>query len=400
MSLVDELYKRLDEKEDQMIEIRRHFHENPEVSFEEKETAQYIADFYKDLDCEVRTNVGNGYGLVVTIDTGKEGKTLALRADFDALPLTEDTGLDFSSKKEGAMHACGHDAHTAYLMVLAQTLIEMKDQLSGKFVIIHQNAEEVAPGGAKSMIEDGALDGVDNIIALHVMTNMPTGGVFYHEGNAHTGRSNFKVTLHGKGGHASSPHQANDTIVAASYFVTEIQSVVSRRLNPFDVGSITIGNFDAAGANNAIQGEVTLGGDVRAMSQEVRDIIEHEVKAKLEGIKNSFAITYDLHYENDYPVAYNDPKVTEFAVKAIKDHPFDQLTEGVDTQQPQPPSDDIAYFLQKVPGVYLWVGAAPKDGEAYPHHHPKFVMDEDAMLIAAKSVAAFIGEYVENNGVE
>lgn len=191
MSFLEKLDQCLNEKEERMIALRRHFHEYPELSFKEKETSQYIADFYKDLDCEVKTQVGNGYGLTVTIASGRPGKTLALRADFDALPIQEEVDVPFKSKHDGVMHACGHDGHTAYMMILAETLIELREEWSGKVVILHQNAEEVTPGGAKSMIADGALDGVDAVIGAHVMSNMPVGTVSYCPGNCQTGRSNL-----------------------------------------------------------------------------------------------------------------------------------------------------------------------------------------------------------------
>lgn len=269
----EKLFQKLDEKRDRMIEIRRYLHEHPELSFQEENTAKYIADFYKEMDCDVRTHVG-GNGVVVTIDTGKPGKTLAIRADFDALPITEETGLAFASKNPGVMHACGHDGHTAYMLILGETLIEMKQELTGKIVILHQHAEETPPGGAIQMIQDGALDGVDNVLGIHVMSTMKTGEVFYREGAIQTGRSYFKLKVQGQGGHGSSPHLANDAIVAASEFVVAVQTVISRRLNPFDVGSITIGSFDGKGSFNVIKDAVELEGDVRSMSEEARNIIQ------------------------------------------------------------------------------------------------------------------------------
>ncbi|KAA9217523.1 MULTISPECIES: amidohydrolase [Aerococcus] len=399
--LLDTLYEKLEEKNDRMIEIRRELHEHAEKSFEEEWTSDYIADFYKDLDCQVERNVGNGYGIVVTIDSGKEGKTVALRADFDALPIKEDTGLDFASKTD-AMHACGHDGHTAYLLILAETFIELKDLWQGKIVILHQNAEEEGPGGAKSMVEAGCLDGVDNVFGMHVMSNMPVGGIYYKEGNAQTGRDNFFLTIKGEGGHASSPHTSNDAIVAGAYFVTQVQSIVSRRLNPFDVGSITIGNFDAAGAANAINGQVKISGDVRSMSPEVGETIEKEIKAKVKGLEASFGVTVELEYLKGYPVLYNDPEVTEFAVKALEDNKYPELKK-VEATQPQPPSEDFAFYAKEVPSAFLWVGCASDDQDAhpaYPHHHPKFFMDEGALIVAAKGMATIVSSYIENDGIK
>lgn len=180
--LLKEIFDEIDKRQDEMVKHRRHLHENPELSFEEVETAAYVADFYKGKDVEVTENMG-GEGLRVVIDTKKPGKTIALRADFDALPIHEETGLPFASRHDGVMHACGHDAHTAYLMVLADILNEKKDNLRGKIVIIHQHAEEAPPGGAKQMIEAGVLEGVDNVFGIHVMSSMPLGTVHYHKGN-------------------------------------------------------------------------------------------------------------------------------------------------------------------------------------------------------------------------
>ena len=171
----NQLMEMLESRKEEMIEIRRYLHENPELSFKEEKTAQYIADFYKGKDVEIQTNVGNGYGIIVTIKGGKPGKTIGLRADFDALPIVEETDVPFKSKNEGVMHACGHDAHTAYLLVLADCLIQLKSEIPGTIKIIHQHAEEVPPGGAKSIVESGVLDDLDAVYGIHVFPTYPTG---------------------------------------------------------------------------------------------------------------------------------------------------------------------------------------------------------------------------------
>lgn len=395
-TILETLFTKLDEKKDRMIEIRRYLHENPELSFQEEETAKYIASFYEGKDVDIRTGVGQGQGangIVVTIDTGNPGKTIAIRADFDALPITEETDVPFKSKKDGVMHACGHDGHTAYMLILGETLIEMKDQLKGKIVILHQHAEEKTPGGAIGMIADGALDGVDNVFGIHVMSQMETGMVYTRPGNIQTGRAYFKAKIQGVGGHGSSPHLANDAIVAASYFVVAVQSIVSRRLNPFDVGSITIGNFEGEGSFNVIKDSVIIEGDVRAMSEEVREIIEKEMKAKLDGIAAMFNVGVELHYENDYPVLYNDPEMTELVINAIQTADFPEL-KAVEICEPQAPSEDFAHYAAKVPSCFLYVGAAIEGETAYPHHHPKFKINEDALTVAAKSMASIVVDYL------
>lgn len=395
VSVKEELLKRLEEKSDRMIEIRRYLHAHPELSFKEDKTAKYIQDFYKEKECDVRANVG-GNGVVVTIDSGKPGKTIGIRADFDALPITEETDLPFASQNPGVMHACGHDGHTAYMLILGETLIEMKDKLEGKVVILHQHAEEVPPGGAISMIADGALDGVDNVFGIHVMSEMESGKIFYRPGNVQTGRSYFKVTINGVGGHGSSPHKAKDAIVAASHFVVALQSVVSRALSPFDVGSITIGNFDGKGSFNVIKDSVTIEGDVRTMSPETREIVETELRTFTEGLEKSYGVKSIFEYSNDYPVLYNDPEVTEHVRQALEQASIPEVEAVLETP-PQPPSEDFAYYLEKVPGCFFYVGAIPESGEAYPHHHPKFDINEKSLIISAKAMATVVASYCDGS---
>ncbi|WP_144552171.1 M20 family metallopeptidase [Peribacillus simplex] len=389
--MLDQLMQKLEEKKERMIEIRRYLHQHPELSFKEEKTAQYIADFYKDKNVIIRTNVG-GYGVVVTIEGGLVGKTVALRADFDGLPIMEEADVPFKSSNPGVMHACGHDGHTAYLMILAEALIEIKDQLRGNVVILHQPAEETPPGGAIAMIEDGCLEGVDSIFGIHLMSPSVTGEVSYRVGEMQAGRSYFKVKIQGKGGHGSMPHTSNDSIVAASHFVVAAQTIVSRRINPFDMATVTIGSFDGKGSFNVIKDSVELEGDVRTMSSEVRATVETEFKRILAGLAQEFDITYDLIYSHDYPVLVNDNAMTELVVNGIKKAGIPEIKALVETP-PMSGSEDFAYYLQKIPGSMFYVGAKPDDGPVYPHHHPKFVINEDSLIIAAKAMAAVVIEY-------
>lgn len=386
------LVELLREKEDRMIEIRRYLHQHPELSFKEVETPKYIADFYKDKDCKVETNVGQN-GVKVTIDSGKPGKTLAIRADFDALPIKEETGLPFASENEGVMHACGHDAHTAYMLILAETLIEMKDQFKGKVIVIHQPAEEMPPGGAQGMIKDGVLDGVDHVLGAHVMSTMEAGKVFYKEGFVQTGRAYFKLTVHGKGGHGSSPHMANDAIVAGANFVTTAQTVVSRRLSPFETGVVTIGSFDGKGQFNVIKDSIEIEGDVRALTDDTRDTIEKELTRLVEGLESTFGVTCDFEFNKDYPALYNNPEFTSYVADTIK-NAGDNDIKGVEECEPQPPSEDFAFYAVELPSTFIYSGAAPEDGEIYPHHHPKFNISESSMLVAAEAVGTVVLDYL------
>lgn len=397
MSLLEGLLAKIDEKQDRMIEIRRHLHANPELSFEEYETSKYIKEFYDDVPIDdIKSNVSDQLGHIVTIKGSGEGPTIALRADFDGLPINEETDLDFKSEKEGVMHACGHDAHTAYMLILAESIAELKDQLNGTVKILHQPAEEVSPGGALGMIEGGALDGVDKIFGVHVMSKLEDGYVYTHEGPTMTARGYFKLKIQGNGGHGSSPHACNDAIVAGASFVMDAQQIVSRRINPFDMGVVTIGNFDGKGSFNVIKDTVTIEGDTRSMSDESASIIEEEIKNLAKGLEAGYSVDTELEYDNNYPVLVNDPEITRHITEVIEKAEIEDI-KGVKDSGRVAPSEDFAYYLQKVPGAYIYVGAAPegKNGsEAYPHHHPKFEISENALTTAAKAMAVVVDDYL------
>lgn len=394
-NLKDKLYKKIEEKTDKMIQIRRYLHQHPELSFEEKETGKYIANFYKDLDVKVESNYGDGYGVVVTIDSGKPGKTIALRADFDGLPVKEETGLPYASQNEGVMHACGHDGHTAYLLILAECLNELKDDFDGKVKIIHQPAEETPPGGAPGMIKAGVLKGVDGIIGVHGWATVPYGTVQCTVGPVMTGRSSFKLTIHGKGGHGSAPNLANDANVAASYFVTIAQTIISRRTDPFDMCTLTIGNFDGRGSFNVIKDSVFLEGDVRFMNVAERPIIEKNFKNIVKGLEIMFGVKVDLFYNADYPVLDNDENLTKEVQYSLENSNIKEL-EKVDTISRNTASEDFAYFSQNIPGVYMFVGEMPDDGVYSAHHSPTFVINEKALPLAAKTVGAAALDFLAN----
>ncbi|KMY48901.1 amidohydrolase [Peribacillus loiseleuriae] len=388
-----QLMDMLEARKDEIIQIRRYLHENPELSFKEEKTAQYIANFYNGKAVEIQTNVGNGYGIIVTIKGGKPGKTIGLRADFDALPIVEEADVPFKSKNEGVMHACGHDGHTAYLLVLADCLIQLKDSIPGTIKIIHQHAEEVPPGGAKSIVESGLIDDLDAVYGIHLLPMGPAGVVGYHAGFSFNGRAYFKLKVQGIGGHGSSPHLANDAIVAGSYFVTAVQTIISRRLNPFDVGVITIGSFDGKGTFNVIKDSVELEGDIRYMTVETKEKIEKEVRRLVKGLEEEFGVTCELTYESDYPPLYNDPELTEQVAASLRSMNEKEIKE-VKEFPAMPPSEDFAYYAEKFPACFFYIACTPKGVEkSYFNHHPKFDIDEDSLLVAAKSVGQVVCSY-------
>lgn len=390
----EKLMTLLENRKDEMIQIRRHLHENPELSFKEEKTAQYIVDFYEGKDVDVQTNVGNGYGIIVTIKGDKPGKVIGLRADFDALPILEETDVPFKSKNEGVMHACGHDGHTAYMLILADCLIQLKSSIAGTIKIIHQHAEETPPGGAKSIVESGILDDLDAVFGTHLFPTDPVGTVGYRSGYSMAGRSYFKLIIQGTGGHGSSPHTANDPIVAGAHFVTAVQTVVSRRLNPFQMGVVTIGSFDGKGTFNIIKDSIEIEGDVRYMNEKTEKLIDKEIHRIVGGIEQEFGVKCELTYLSDYPPLYNDPTVTTEVV-SILENANDPTISKLKEFPMLSGSEDFAYYLEKTPGVFFYIGCKPKGVEkAYFNHHPKFDIDEDALLVAAKSVGHVVCEYV------
>ena len=390
-----QLMEMLESRKQEIIDIRRYLHENPELSFKEEKTAQYIADFYKGKDVDIRTNVGNGYGIVVTIKGGKPGKTIGLRADFDALPIVEETDVPFKSKNEGVMHACGHDGHTAYLLVLADCLIQLKAEIAGTIKIIHQHAEETPPGGARSIVESGLLDDLDAVFGTHLFPNMPAGTIGIRSGYAMAGRTYFKLKIQGVGGHGSSPHMANDSIVAGAHFVTAVQTIISRRLNPFDMGVITIGSFDGKGSFNVIKDSVELEGDVRYMNVETQQLIEKEIHRIVKGIEEEFGVNCELTYTADYPPLYNNPEVTAFVKESLETMNDGDIKEIVESPMISG-SEDFAYYAEKIPGCFFNIGAQPIGVEnPYFNHHPKFDIDEDGLLVAAKTVGQVVCNYFE-----
>lgn len=388
----EKLMKMLDVRREEMIKIRRHLHAHPELSYQEKETAAYIAAFYQGKAANIETNVG-GNGVVVTITGGKPGETLALRADFDALPIEEETGLPFASVNKGVMHACGHDAHTAYLMVLADCLIELKEEIPGTIKIVHQHAEEAPPGGAKYIMESGVLNDVDHIIGIHVMPDYPVGIVAYRSGAAMAGGAQFKITIRGTGGHASTPHKSNDAIVAGSYFVTALQTVISRRLDPFEVGTVTIGSFEGKGAFNVIKDVVTIEGDMRYMKESTFELLNREVKRLAKGLEEMFAVQTIMTVEEGCPPVTNDPELTSSVVDYLENGLDDYLKEVVEAPM-QTGNEDFAYYSQKIPSCFFFVGCRPKGEKTYyDNHHPKFDVDEESIMVAAKAVGDVVCGY-------
>ncbi|RFU62278.1 M20 family metallopeptidase [Bacillus sp. V59.32b] len=381
--MINELHKLLEESFDDMVSIRRYLHQHPELSFKETKTAAYIAEFYNALGIEIRTGVG-GNGVVARIQGSKPGKTVALRADFDALPIQDEKDVPYKSTVPGIMHACGHDGHTATLLMLAKAIHELKDELVGEYVFIHQHAEEYAPGGARPMIEDGCLDGVEAIFGTHLWATAPTGTIQYRFGPFMAAADRFEIQIQGRGGHGAQPHKTNDAIVTASQLVIALQQIVSRRVSPIDSAVVTVASFVAENAFNIIADKVKLVGTVRTFKEDVQDFIEAEIEKIVGGICMAANCSYEYEFFRGYPAVIPHNEETKHVIESAK--MVDEVT-AIEEIEPEMGGEDFAYYLQNVKGTFFFTGALAEGVEIiYPHHHPKFDFDEKAMLIAAKTL--------------
>lgn len=387
----EKLFEKLTNSYEDMVVIRRYLHMNPELSFEEVKTAKYIHDFYADLGIEVLAGVG-GNGVVARIKGGRPGKTVAVRADFDALPIQDEKTVAYKSTVPGVMHACGHDGHTATLLQLAKAIHEMYEELAGEFVFIHQHAEEFAPGGAKPMIEAGCLEGVDAIFGTHLWSQTKLGTIEYLAGPVMAAADRFEIKVNGAGGHGAAPHQTKDAVVIGAQLVTNLQQLVSRRVDPIESAVLTVSSFVADNAFNIIADSAIMSGTVRTFNPEIRDLMEREMKRVVDGTALANDCTIDFEYFRGYPAVVNHPNETNFLKTVAEDVlGANAVVEAV----PQMGGEDFAYYLEKVPGTFFFTGAMPAN--PYPHHHPKFDIDENAMLIAAKTLGAAAIDYTESN---
>lgn len=387
--MLEQLFQRLSSYYDEMVSIRRYLHQHPELSFKEEKTALYIKHYYEQLGIEVKGNVG-GNGVVAKIYGAKPGKTVALRADFDALPIQDEKDVPYKSLVPGVMHACGHDGHTATLLVLAKVLYELKEELEGTYVMIHQHAEEYAPGGAIEMIKDGCLDGVDAIFGTHLWATEPLGEIQYRVGPVMAAADRFEITVQGKGGHGAQPHKTKDAIVTASQLVVNLQQIVSRKIDPIQSAVVTVGSFVADNAFNVIADRAKLIGTVRTFDENVRSFIEQEIKRVTAGTCLTADADYSYTFERGYPAVVNHKEETEYIINCSKAVP--EVTSIIETD-PHMGGEDFAYYLQHVKGSFFFTGAKREGEETYPHHHPKFNFDEKAMLIAAKTLGTAAVQY-------
>ena len=359
----------------ELVNIRRHLHENPELGFEEVATAQYIADYLAGLGLEVTRQVAKT-GVVALIRGVQPGKTVAIRADMDALPIQELNEVPYKSKHPGKMHACGHDAHVAAAIGAARILWELRDQINGNVKFIFQPAEE-APGGAEPMIAAGVLENptVDAIIGGHVWGGLESGIIEVMSGPTMASSDIIRLKIIGKGGHAAQPHTTIDPIVIASEIVGALQKLVSRQTDPFESVVISICSFHAGDVFNVIPHSAYLEGAVRTLNNELRQELPQKIEKIIRGITEPYGATYELDYYLGYPVTVNDPGVTETVRKAaVSVLGADKVRVAARASMG---GEDYAYFLNKVPGTYIRIGTRnPEKGICQEMHHPRFDIDE------------------------
>ncbi|OZU87931.1 peptidase M20 [Virgibacillus indicus] len=379
--MLKHIHKSIDNLYPEMVEIRRFLHQYPEVSFKEYKTAKYIADFYEKLGIPCKTKVG-GNGVIATLKGGKPGKTVALRADFDALPIQDEKDVPYKSKVDGVMHACGHDGHTSTLLTLAKVMKEYQQELPGTIEFLHQHAEEYSPGGAKPIVESGAIDHVDAVFGTHLWATTPVGVLQTSKDVFMAGADRFEINIQGQGGHGAYPHETKDALVIGAEVVSGLQKIVSRRLDPLETAVVTVGVFEAGKTFNVIADTAKLIGTVRYLNPDIQEKVISEMEKIIKGICTANDGDFTFNYFKGYPPLVNHKEEAELVLEAGKN------VEGITKREEVIPvmgGEDFAYYMLKKPGAYFFTGAN-KEGNPYPHHHPKFDIDERALPIAAKTL--------------
>ncbi|NET26290.1 M20 family metallopeptidase [Okeania sp. SIO1I7] len=366
-----------------LVEWRRHLHKRPELGFKEYLTGEFICQKLQEWGIEHQKGVAKT-GILATIDSGKPGPVLAIRADLDALPIQELNDVPYRSIHNGVMHACGHDGHTAIALGTAHYLATHRQDFDGIIKIIFQPAEE-GPGGAKPMIEAGVLKNpdVDAIIGLHLWNNLPLGTVGVRSGALMAATERFNCTILGKGGHGAMPHQTVDSVVVAAQIINALQTIVARNINPLDSAVVTVGELNAGRAFNVIADTARMGGTVRYFNLAYQDYFAKRIEQVIAGVCESHGASYEFNYIPLYPPLINDRKMADL-VKSVAEL-LVETPAGVVPECQTMGGEDMSFFLQEVPGCYFFLGSANAEKNlAYPHHHPRFNFDETALGIGVE----------------
>ena len=393
MKIRDKIMKRLESRFDEMVRIRRHLHMYPEKSFEEEKTALFIKQYYEGKDVEI-LELDGAFGFGVLIHQDDAYKTIGLRADFDALEISEKTDLEFKSKHDGLMHACGHDVHTAYMMVLADVLIEFRKELKVNVLVIHQHAEEIPPGGAIDFIEQGIVDDVDVFVGGHVVPFMKPGTFAFRKGVLFSGSDVLELEFKGKNSHASMPEFGRDAILAASDFVVQANLVLAKHIAPSESGIINVGSFEAPGPTNVVNDRARLSISIRYLDLKTRETIKSSLKRLVDSIALFHEVEVDFNYREGYPPVINDEKLTESISEYFESHDFEYIDKIIELEKPVMASEDFGRFSLEKPSFFAHFSAS--NGTDEVNHSPYFEVDEKGMLHMAKFVADIVLYLGEN----
>ncbi len=366
---------------EKIVALRRDIHREPELGFDTKKTAEKVLGALDGLPLEVQTGVAEN-GIVATLRGKDGGPTVGLRADMDALPIHEETGLPFASEIEGKMHACGHDGHTSMLVGAAHALCGMRERLTGTVKFFFQPAEE-GGGGGRVMVEEGVADDVASVFALHLWPGLPFGTAATKAGPIMAAADAFEMTVRGKGGHGAFPHQTADAIAMAAQIVTALQTLVSREVDPVEPAVVTVGEIGAGSAFNIIPETARLGGTVRTLNEDLRRRMPERIEQLARGVAGGMRGDAELEYQFSYPVTMNDEGAAQHALTVIRDLFGEENT--LELPNPAMGGEDFAFFLEKIPGAFIWLGV----GEDVSYlHTPTFAFDEEILPHGAALLTA------------
>jgi len=366
--------------QERVVNIRRDLHRIPEVAYTEEKTSAYVAEYLKRAGLSVVTGIART-GVVGLLDTGRPGPTLLVRADMDALPITEATGLPFASQHPGVMHACGHDGHTAMVLVAATAMNALKDRINGAIKFVFQPAEE-GPGGAKPMIEAGVMDNprVDYALGCHIWPTIPEGTIGIRAGVLMAAMFRFDITITGKGGHGAMPHLCVDALETGCQVVAALQRIVSRQMDPLQPSVVTVGKFEAGTAFNVIPEIAKLCGTARTFDKTTWECWPEIIETIVKGVCESMGAGYEMSYEQGYPPTVNDPDMAD-RMKRIAGEVV-----GVDrvlVPDMTLGGEDMSFFLERVPGCFFCLGAG---NDAYAGiHNPRFGFNEEILLTGVET---------------
>ncbi len=361
---------------DEVVGWRRHLHHNPELSFHEEETSRFVYETLESFG-GLELSRPTPTSVVARLVGEKPGRKVALRADMDALPITEENDFEFVSKNEGVMHACGHDGHTAMLLGAAKILSGMREEVEGEVRFVFQHAEELYPGGAQELVEGGVMEGVDAVFGIHLWSQLEIGKIGVVYGPMLASPDTFKITVEGRGGHAAMPHQTADAIAIGAQIVTNLQHLVSRNTDPLDNVVVSVTRFVGGTTHNVIPGSVELEGTVRTLDEEVRKEIPETMERIIKGVTGAHGASYSFEYQRGYRPVVNDEGVTRVVEETAREV-FGEAS--LEMMRPIMGGEDFSAYQQVTPGTFLFVGAGNEEkGIAAPHHHPRFTVDEDAL---------------------